>query len=154
MSNILYKLVKFTNEKNEAAFGKYYAHAVATETLSFDEFIEHIISHGSVYDRGTVQGIMYQMLDCLVELLLDSKKIRFGDLGTFYLSLKSEGVEDEKNFSVGENINGLRLRFMANRSQKVALDSKSLRKKASFKSVKELTENPAETSDSGGTENP
>ena len=56
MSKILYKLVKNNNSKS-AAYGKWYARAVSKETLTFREFIEHVISHGSVYDRGTVTGI-------------------------------------------------------------------------------------------------
>ena len=88
MSKILYKLVKNNNSKS-AAYGKWYARAVSKETLTFREFIEHVISHGSVYDRGTVTGILTQMLDCLKELMLDSKKVKFGEFGTFYASIRS-----------------------------------------------------------------
>ena len=87
MSKILYKLVKNNNSKS-AAYGKWYARAVSKETLTFREFIEHVISHGSVYDRGTVTGILTQMLDCLKELMLDSKKVKFGEFGTFYASIR------------------------------------------------------------------
>ena len=42
MSKILYKLVKNNNSKS-AAYGKWYARAVSKETLTFREFIEHVI---------------------------------------------------------------------------------------------------------------
>ncbi|MBR6884192.1 MAG: hypothetical protein IKN01_00590, partial [Prevotella sp.] len=74
--------------------------------------IEHVISHGSVYDRGTVTGILTQMLDCLKELMLDSKKVKFGEFGTFYASIRSKGAEELDKFNVGEHITGVCMRFL------------------------------------------
>ena len=135
MSKILYKLVKNNNSKS-AAYGKWYARAVSKETLTFREFIEHVISHGSVYDRGTVTGILTQMLDCLKELMLDSKKVKFGEFGTFYASIRSKGAEELDKFNVGEHITGVCMRFLPARSE--GNDSITLRKSAQFKSTAEM----------------
>lgn len=147
MANLIYRLQQINNATNENVNGKYYARAVATETLSFDDFIEHIVSHGSVYDRGTVSGIMYQMLDCLRELVMDSKKVKFGDFGTFYVSLKSKSAESEEAFTL-DNIEGVFLRFATARTARAALDSKSLRKAAKFKSIDELSGQSSSSDDS------
>ena len=135
MANLIYKIKTIKNSKNADLDGKVYAKAVATETLSFQEFIDHIISHGSVYDRGTVQGIMFQMVDCMKELMLDSKKIWLGDLGVFYLSLKNKSGADLESFNVNENVVGVRVKFRTNQGRTAGLDSKSFRKKAKLMNI-------------------
>ena len=151
MSKILYKLVKNNNSKS-TAYGKWYARAVSNETLTFKQFIEHVISHGSVYDRGTVTGILTQMLDCLKELILDSKKVKFGDFGTFYASIRSTGAMEIDKYNVTEYIKGVSLRFLPNRSE--GNDSISLRRSAQFKSTAEMANaeqlNAANTPQGGG----
>ena len=156
MANLIYKIKKIKNSRNADLDGKVYAKAVYTETLSFQEFIEHIISHGSVYDRGTVQGIMFQMVDCLKELMLDSKKIWLGDLGVFALALKNRSAEDEATFNVAENVVGVRVKFAANKGKDAGLDSKSFRKKAKLMSIdvlngiKKKKEEEGEGTETGG----
>ena len=57
--------------------------------MNFEEFVDHISSHNSPYSRGTVHGVMMDMLDCLKELILDGKSVRLGDLGLFSIGMKS-----------------------------------------------------------------
>ena len=71
---------------NEKTNGKFYGRVVHTETLSTDEFARHISEHGSPFTRSVIMGVLAAACDCLVELVKDSKKVRLGDLGTFYLS--------------------------------------------------------------------
>ena len=52
---------------------------------------DHISSHNSPYSRGTVHGVMMDMLDCLKELILDGKSVRLGDLGLFSIGMSSRG---------------------------------------------------------------
>ena len=130
MAKLLYKRVQNTNS-HSTGYGKWYLKMVSTETLSFREFIDHVVSHGSTFDRGTVMGVMQQMLDCLVEQLLDSKKVRFGDLGTFYLTFNSDGEADYDK-ATEQNVKGVRLRFLPSQTKESPLDSRSLRKRASF----------------------
>ena len=156
MANLIYKIKTIKNSKNADLDGKVYAKAVATETLSFQEFIDHIISHGSVYDRGTVQGIMFQMVDCMKELMLDSKKIWLGDLGVFYLSLKNKSAADLETFSVTENVIGVKVSFRANLGKTAGLDSKTIRKEAKFINVLTLSEGKKKKEDgddNGGDDN-
>ena len=138
MARLIYRTKTIVNSKDADLNGKVYAKAVTTETLSFQDFIEHVISHGSVYDRGTVQGIMLQMVDCMKELMLDSKKIWLGDLGVFYLSLKNKSAADLESFNISENVVGVRVRFRANQGKTAGLDSKSIRKQAKFINIEVL----------------
>ena len=138
MARLIYRTKTIVNSKDADLNGKVYAKAVTTETLSFQDFIEHVISHGSVYDRGTVPGIMLQMVDCMKELMLDSKKIWLGDLGVFYLSLKNKSAADLDSFNISDNVVGVRVKFRANQGKTAGLDSKSIRKQAKFINIEVL----------------
>ena len=80
--NIKYRKIKRTPQTGENA-GKelWYATVVTDREMNFEEFVDHISSHNSPYSRGTVHGVMMDMLDCLKELILDGKSVRLGDLG-------------------------------------------------------------------------
>ena len=90
--NIKYSKVKRTPQTGENA-GKelWYATVVTDREMSFEEFVDHISSHNSPYSRGTVHGVMMDMLDCMKELILDGKSVRLGDLGLFSIGMSSRG---------------------------------------------------------------
>ena len=153
MAKLLTKKYQNTNEQSKA-FGKYYGRIVHTETLSTDEFASHISSHGSPYDRSTIHGVLMAACDCLVELTLDSKRVRLSDLGTFYMSAETEGANEEKEFTAG-NIKKVHLRFLPNMKKSYPLDSVSIRKQAKFADLERLlngskTGDSADGGDSGG----
>ena len=152
MAKLIYRTKVIKNSRNSDLVGKVYAKAVTTETLSFQDFINHVISHGSVYDRGTVHGVMIQMVDCMKELLLDSKKIWLGDLGVFYLSLKNKSATDMETFSITENVVGVKVSFRANQGKTAGLESKTIRKEAKFINVLTLSEGKNKKADGETTE--
>ena len=90
--NIKYRKVKRTPQTGENA-GKelWYATVVTDREMNFEEFVDHISSHNSPYSRGTVHGVMMDMLDCMKELILDGKSVRLGDLGLFSIGMSSRG---------------------------------------------------------------
>ena len=90
--NIKYRKVKRTPQTGENA-GKelWYATVVTDREMDFEQFVDHISSHNSPYSRGTVHGVMMDMLDCLKELILDGKSVRLGDLGLFSIGMSSRG---------------------------------------------------------------
>ena len=131
---------KYTIQGEKAANkGKTYGRIVHTETLDTDMFASHIASHGSPFDRSTISGVLMAACDCLMELALDSKKIRLGDLGTFYMTAETEGEDVADDFSA-DNIKAVHLRFLPNLKHSYPLDSKSIRKKASFTDLESLIE--------------
>lgn len=143
------------NNRMSKAYGKFYGRIIHTETLTLDEFANHIASHGSPFDRATIIGVLAATCDCLVELTLDSKKVRLGDLGTFYMSAETIGEIDPENFTA-DNIKKLHLRFWPNMKRSYALDSVSNRKKASFADLATLgtSVSGGSSSGSGGSSNP
>lgn len=89
---------------------KAYARAQVREVYSLDKFARHIANHNGVYSRGTVKGVISDMCQCLVEMLLSGNKIQLGELGSFWLSLSSEGAVDCLSFSA-ENITAVNILF-------------------------------------------
>ena len=151
-------IIKVTQNNNDQskAYGKWYGHVVTTETMSYQQLCKHISEHNSVYGEDVCLGVANKLQTCLLEQLLEGKKVQFGDLGTFYLSVRSEGTAKESDFNLGVNINGLYLRFQPSRQDVNDLSSKTLKKKATFINVKDLAESkkksPSTPSTGSGTE--
>ena len=92
----------------DAGKKKYYATAVQDRTMEFEDFVTHIAEHNSPYSRGTVHGVLMDTLDCLQELILDGKSVRFSDLGLFSLDMSSRGEETAAKVSA-QSIEGVHL---------------------------------------------
>ena len=131
-------LVKISQNKNDktTAYGKWYGRVVATKTMSYQELCKHMSEHNSVYGEDVCLGVANKLQNCILEQLLEGKKVQFGELGTFYLAVKSTGTSKEDDFNMGTNINGLFLCFAPSRTDVNNLSSKILKKKASFMNVK------------------
>ena len=147
-------LVKVTQNQNDksAAYGKWYGRVVSTKTMAYQELCKHMSEHNSVYGEDVCLGVANKLQNCMLEQLLEGKKVQFGELGTFYLSVKSTGANREEDFSLGVNIQGLYLCFAPSRTDVNNLSSKMLKKKASFMNVKDLVESKSKPSTSSGTD--
>ena len=143
-------LIKVSQNKNNktAAFGKWYGRVVSTKTMSYQELCKHMSEHNSVYGEDVCLGVANKLQNCMLEQLLEGKKVQFGELGVFYLSVKSTGANKEEDFSLGVNINGLFLCFAPSRTDVNNLSSKMLKKKATFMNIKDLVESKPKTSNS------
>ena len=136
---VLVKVSQNNNDKT-TAFGKWYGRVVNTKTMSYSELCKHMSEHNSVYGEDVCLGVANKLQNCILEQLLEGKKVQFGELGTFYLSVKSSGTVKESDFNLGSNIQGLFLCFAPSRTDVNNLSSKMLKKKASFMNVKDLIE--------------
>ncbi len=143
-------LIKVSQNKNDktAAFGKWYGRVVSTKTMSYQELCKHMSEHNSVYGEDVCLGVANKLQNCMLEQLLEGKKVQFGELGVFYLSVKSTGANKEEDFNLGVNINGLFLCFAPSRTDVNNLSSKMLKKKATFMNVKDLVESKPKSSSS------
>lgn len=89
---------------------KAYAKNQVSEIWSLEKFAKHISDHNGVYSRGTVKGVISDMCECLVEQLLNGNKIQLGELGTFGISISSEGAESVEKFT-SKNIKAVNILF-------------------------------------------
>lgn len=97
------------NPINKEADPKAYAKAQVKEVMSFRSFIQHIADHGG-YTRGKVKGVLSDMCECLVEMLLEGKKVQLDELGDFWISLSCDGAESCEKFTA-DNIKEVNIIF-------------------------------------------
>ncbi len=107
---IPYSIVMRPNPLHENDPKKAYATNQVVEVISLEKFAEHISSHGSKYDEADITAVAILITNCLVEELLDGKKVKLGKLGDFSISLTSRGAVSAKEFTA-ENITGVNLVF-------------------------------------------
>lgn len=145
--------------KDSKSYGKWYGRVATTKTMTYQELCKHMSEHNSIYGEDVCLGVANKLQNCMLEQLLEGKKVQFGELGVFYLSVKSTGTDEEKDFNLGININGLFLCFQPSRTDVNNLSSKMLKKKATFLNVKDMVEpktKPSSTTPStdGGSSTP
>ena len=100
---IRYKLVKFKNKESEYN-NMYYARADHDETYDLEALVDHMASHNSPFSRGTIAGVLKDMVSCIRELVLDSKKVKLDGLAIFSIGLKTTGADSVGEFNVSTNI--------------------------------------------------
>ena len=88
---------------------KAYARAQVKEVMTFRQFVDHIASHGG-HKRGQVKRVLSDLCSCLVEQLLEGKKILLDELGYFWISLTSIGADSCEAFT-SKNITGVNIVF-------------------------------------------
>lgn len=77
---------------------KIFASAQYNELVDLNTFARHIQEHGSPFTRDVIIGVLTAAVDCLREQLLEGNKVSFGDLGSFYVTLRSAGVKNAIDF--------------------------------------------------------
>ena len=106
---INYSVFLLPNQMNKEEAPKAYARAQVKEVMTFRKFVDHIAEHGG-HKRGQVKGVLSDMCSCLVEQLLEGKKILLDDLGNFWISLTCVGAESCEAFT-SKNITGVNIIF-------------------------------------------
>ena len=147
MARLIIKKYKNTNEKNNG-FGKTYGRLVHQDTMNTSDLCRHMMKHGTIFTSDVVKGVVEKFIQCFEELLMEGNKIKLDGLGTFYLSINTEGVVDEKDFTAN-NVKAIRVKFIGDQGKESEYATKMLTNKARFRSLGEET--PSE--EEGGENN-
>ena len=99
-----------SNPTNPEEPEKAYARVQINDVISTQKFINHISEHNGVFSKGTVKGVTTDMVSCLREMLVAGNKVEIEGLGTFGISLSSEGAESMEKFTAS-NIKSVNLVF-------------------------------------------
>ena len=139
MAKILYE-VKQNQNSFSAAFGKWYAQIKNLETLNTRKLANHISEHGSIYTPDVVYGVLEKFRSCLVEMLLESKKVKIEGLGTFYCTLENQknGALKKEDFNVNKHLKALHIRFLPEQTTEENISSREFLKKAEFINIEQL----------------
>lgn len=149
MAKILYEVKKNQNSSS-TAFGKWYAQIKSLETMNTRKLASHISEHGSIYTPDVVYGVLEKFRSCLVEMLLESKKVKIEGLGTFYCTLENEkgGAQKKEDFNVNKHLKALHIRFLPEQTTEENISSREFLKKAEFINIEQLVK--GDESENGG----
>ena len=152
MAKILYEVKKNQNS-HSAAFGKWYAQIKNLETLNTRKLANHISEHGSIYTPDVVYGVLEKFRSCLVEMLLESKKVKIEGLGTFYCTLENQknGALKKEDFNVNKHLKALHIRFLPEQTTEENISSRQFLKQAEFINIDSLLNKEGETENGGST---
>ncbi len=154
MAKIIYEVYQNQNE-HSSAFGKWYARVKNLESLNTRKLSNHIAEHGSIYTPDVVYGVMEKFRSCLVEMLLNSKKVKIEGLGTFYTTLECQkgGALTKDKFNILKDVKGLHIRFLPEQEQENNISSRQFLKQAEFINVERLLKKEEEEESEGGDGN-
>ena len=155
MAKILYEVKQNQNQYN-AGYGQWYAKVKALETLNTRKLANHISEHGSIYTPDVVYGVLEKFRSCLVEMLLESKKVKIEGLGIFYTTLENQknGADKKEEYNPSKHMKALHIRFLPEQTTEENISSREFIKKAEFVNVDSLLkteETEGSGSDSGSS---
>jgi predicted histone-like DNA-binding protein len=104
-----YKIIPRKNPIDSNGVSKYYATVVRNKDLSYRDLINEIATLSTV-NQPDVMAVLESLFQLVPKHLKQGQNVHLGDLGAFYLNIKSEGAEDKKEFNPF-HIKGVRLRF-------------------------------------------
>ena len=139
MAKIFY-LLKQNKNQTSRIYGKWFAHGKTIETLNTRKMANHISEHGSIYTPDVVFGVLEKFRSCLIEMLLESKRVKIDGLGIFYTTLENEkgGAAKKEDFSPTKNLKALHIRFLPDQEAETNISSREFIKKAEFVNAEAL----------------
>lgn len=155
--NMIRYVLKQNNNEDSRVYGKWFAYPVIEETLNLDGLADHMSNHNSPFSKGTIKGLLTDMVNCIKEELLDGKNVKIDGLAIFSIGIKNKkgGAASEEDFNVSKNISNVKLRARATGDLSVkALNLEATLKKATALTGKETTGAGGESGNEGGTETP
>ena len=120
--------LKQNNMEGSRAFEKWYPRAVRTTTLNLRGLAEHIQSHGSLYTRDVVEGVMAKFRDCILELVSQGVAVKLDGLGTFYTTLEAKGADSPISYDINSKLEGIHIRFIPENNAEDRITSRALAK--------------------------
>jgi len=150
MAKILYE-VKQNQNSSSVAYGKWFAQVKTLETLNTRKLAQHISEHGSIYTPDVVYGVLEKFRSCLIEMLLESKKVKIEGLGTFYTTLENTkgGAQSKDKFNVNSHLKALHIRFLPEQTTEENISSRQFLKQAEFINIDSLLKKEEETENGG-----
>ena len=112
--SVFYRLHQ-DKSKNTVRSGKWYARAVATSVVDTRKLAE-IIQRNCTVKKSDILAVLDELVETMRDQLQDSKRVKLDGFGSFKIGIRSCGAESPKQFSTSENVKGMRVIFMPERS--------------------------------------
>jgi predicted histone-like DNA-binding protein len=114
-----YKVVKKVNPQNPDGPKKKHANPVNAGKMLLKHLAKEISARSSL-TVGDIENVLYNLLDVLPLFLKIGMSVQLGDFGTLRLTLVSESVNEDEEFTVAK-IKGVRVVFTPSKELKNAL---------------------------------
>ena len=130
MSYVLKKMMNVKSPVNN----RWFAHVNRQGTLSTRGLADHMIEHGLVGNRGDVVAMLAKLSECIPELVAQGYGVKLDGIGIFYPTIKNRkgGAASVTEFTISENVEGVRFRFRPDSTDLDDLTAKAFGKKVSF----------------------
>lgn len=93
-----YVIVSRGNPSDKEAPKKYYAQAKSSGELTFRKLCKEVADASTTVSDTDVMAVINDLIKIAKRHLSDGEIVRLGDLGTFQISVSSEGAESEEKF--------------------------------------------------------
>lgn len=107
---VKYNVIERKNLLKPTEAPKFYASAKADGEVSFKALAKEIAGAGSTVSDTDVLAVLNDLTKALVKYLAEGKIVRFGDFGSFQVSVSSNGAETVEKFTAS-NITGNKIQF-------------------------------------------
>ena len=107
---IFFFLFQNKNEEMPKAYQKWYARPVVTETIDLD-YIAERIQRNSTAKKSDAKAVLTEMVEVITDALQSSQRVKIDGFGAFKVGLSSRGADSEEDFTVSENVRGMRIIF-------------------------------------------
>ena len=148
-----------TNPSDKDSEKKIFAFVQERETIGLELLAGHIKDYGSSFSKGTIFGVLTDMVECMQELLISGYGVKLDGLGKIYNTLSSEGADSTEEFNTGSiRVN---TRFLSDESFNSLINSqcefryvtsREAQAEAKKKEKAELDEELGAAPDDGGTD--
>ena len=116
-----YRVVKRGNPLSPGSSKKQYASAVNAGVLTVRDFSNEVSGRSSL-TRGDVENVLINFLEELPTFLKIGMSVRLGEFGTLRLTVASEGVDEDREFT-SAHIKGVRVIFTPSPEFKKSLEN-------------------------------
>ncbi len=128
-----YVLRKVKNDQSPV-YNRWFARVDRPGTLSTRGLAQHMIEHGLVGNRADVESMLSKLSECIPELVAQGYGVKLDGIGIFYPTIKNRkgGAASVTEFTISENVEGVRFRFRLDSTDLDDLTAKAFGKKVSF----------------------
>ena len=102
----LYKNTNTTSKMYGLTYGRV---EHGDKIMEIPDLADHIASHGSIYTKDVILGVLTKMASCMKELMLDGKKIKLADIAIFSAEITSKGAASYLAYDLSTHVKRVRL---------------------------------------------
>lgn len=119
--SVKFNVIEKGNPSDPSAPKKYYASTVMSGKQDIDHLTKRIEKISTV-SGADIRAVLYSIIDVVPDILSEGNSVRIGDLGSFRISISSEGSETAEEVN-SSNIKRARIIFTPGKEFKQMLNN-------------------------------